>query len=284
MRRAGRWALLILWLCFSIEQVISPTSLGWLSLLYPLFFGVAIAFQVYRFRRVSTPVERQQTKWAVFGLTISLLANQLFWLPSGLTALGETLYMPISFLVYLLACLLVPITFFIAIQRYQLYEIDRIINKALVYGLLTGILGAIFVGGVITLQALVRIVTGQDSPVALVASTLLIAGLFQPLRSRIQKTIEPPLLPRQVRRAEDSCRLQRYIAAGSQSQRTTGATSRRCENRRCGRCAYPYGSRRARPSIGHVNCHRKPWRAIAVSWYCPASSAASPLSCLLKNL
>ena len=83
-----------------------------------------------------------------------------------------------------------PITFFIAIQRYRLYEIDRIINKALVYGVLTGILGAIFVGGVISLQSLVRTFTGQDSPVALVASTLLIAGLFQPIRSHIQKTID----------------------------------------------------------------------------------------------
>ena len=184
------WIFLILWLFFSTAVNGGPKELGWLPVLYPVFFGFAIAFQVYRYRRVSTPVERQQTKWAVFGLMISLLANQLFWLPSGLTPLGETLYMPISFLVYLLACLLVPVTFFIAIQRYRLYEIDRIINKALVYGLLTGILSAIFVGGVISLQALVRAVTGQDSPVALVASTLLIAGLFQPIRSRIQKTID----------------------------------------------------------------------------------------------
>jgi hypothetical protein len=184
------WIFLIPWLLFSTAVNGGPEELGWLPVLYPIFFGAAIAFQVYRYRRVSTPVERQQTKWAVAGLTISLLANQLFWLPSAFTPLGGTLYVPISFLIYLLACLLVPITFFIAIQRYQLYEIDRIINKALVYGLLTGILGAIFVGGVISLQALVRAVTGQDSPVALVASTLLIAGLFQPIRSRIQKIID----------------------------------------------------------------------------------------------
>jgi hypothetical protein len=118
------------------------------------------------------------------------VANQMFWLPSGLTPLGATLYQPVSYLVYILTKLLVPITFFIAIQRYQLYEIDRIINKALVYGVLTSILGAIFVGGVISLQSLVRTFTGQDSPVALVASTLLIAGLFQPIRSRIQRTID----------------------------------------------------------------------------------------------
>jgi hypothetical protein len=184
------WIFLILWLCFSTAVINNPPPIDWLPLLYPLFFGFAIAFQVYRYRRVSTPVEQLQTKWAVFGLTISLLANQLFFLPSGLTPLGNTLYLPLSFLLYVVSLFLVPITFFIAIQRYRLYEIDRIINKALVYGLLTGILGAIFAIVVISLQALVRTVTGQDSPLALVASTLLIAGLFQPVRSRIQNTID----------------------------------------------------------------------------------------------
>jgi hypothetical protein len=79
---------------------------------------------------------------------------------------------------------------FIAIQRYHLYEIDRIINKALVYGALSVILAAIYVMGVIGLQALARTVAGQESPIALVASALLIAGLFQPLRSRLQKLID----------------------------------------------------------------------------------------------
>jgi len=184
------WMLIPLWVVAILTLDAGGDSVEWLVVSYPLFYGAAIIFQIYRYRRVSTAIERQQTKWIAFGLVTTLVANQVFWLPSGLTPLGATLYQPVSYLIYILTKLLVPITFFIAIQRYRLYEIDHIINKALVYGLLTGILGAIFVGGVITLQSLVRIVTGQDSPVALVASTLLIAGLFQPIRSRIQKTID----------------------------------------------------------------------------------------------
>jgi hypothetical protein len=184
------WTLIPLWVVAILTLDAGGDSVEWLVVSYPLFYGAAIIFQIYRYRWVSTAIERQQTKWVAFGLVTTLVANQVFWLPSGLTPLGATLYQPVSYLLYVLTKLLVPITFFIAIQRYRLYEIDRIINKALVYGLLTGILGVIFVGGVITLQALVRIVTGQDSPVALVASTLLIAGLFQPIRARIQNTID----------------------------------------------------------------------------------------------
>jgi hypothetical protein len=160
------------------------------SVSYPLFYGAAIIFQIYRYRRVSTAIERQQTKWVAFGLVTTLVANQVFWLPSGLTPLGATLYQPVSYLVYILTKLLVPITFFIAIQRYHLYEIDRLINKALDYGSLTGILAILYVSAVIGFQGLARTITGQESPIALVASTLLIAGLFQPLRRRIQKVID----------------------------------------------------------------------------------------------
>jgi len=74
--------------------------------------------------------------------------------------------------------------------RYQLFDIDRLINRTLVYGLLTGILGAVFVGAVIGLQHVFRGMTGQESPLALVASTLFIAGLAQPLRRRLQKVID----------------------------------------------------------------------------------------------
>jgi hypothetical protein len=88
------------------------------------------------------------------------------------------------------ATLVVPIAFFIAIQRYRLYDIDPIINKALVYGALSAILAIVYIGGVIGLQSLARTTTRQDSPFAVVASTLLIVGLFQPLRSRLQKIID----------------------------------------------------------------------------------------------
>lgn len=161
---------------------------------YPLFVITTIIWQVYRYRRASTSVQRQQTKWAIAGLFAVLVANQLFWLPSGFTPLGQTLYMPASFLFYQLVILALPITFFIAIQRHRLYDIDTIINRALVYGSVTVVLAAAYAGCIIALQAisraLVPIPGGPDEPLTIVVSTLLIAALFQPLRRRVQRAVD----------------------------------------------------------------------------------------------
>jgi hypothetical protein len=74
--------------------------------------------------------------------------------------------------------------------RFRLYEIDRIINRTLVYVTLTATLVAVYVGGIVVLQGLVRALTGQESQLAIVASTLAVAALFSPLRRRIQAFID----------------------------------------------------------------------------------------------
>jgi hypothetical protein len=84
----------------------------------------------------------------------------------------------------------IPIAIGIAILRYRLYDIDIIINRTLVYGSLTATLALIYVGGVVSLQALLRVLTGQESTLAVVASTLLIAALFNPLRGLVQAFVD----------------------------------------------------------------------------------------------
>jgi hypothetical protein len=83
-----------------------------------------------------------------------------------------------------------PIAIGIAILRYRLYEIDTLINRTLVYGALTAILAALYFGGIVVLQRVFVALTGEQSTLAVVASTLLIAALFNPLRRRIQGFID----------------------------------------------------------------------------------------------
>jgi hypothetical protein len=195
-RFVPRWTWL-LFVAFTVWSLLAAYLLDALDLLvlgYPLTSITIIVLQVYRYRHGSTPVQRQQTKWAIAGLAAVLIANQIFWLPSGLTPLGNTLYMPISYLFYQLVILAMPITFFIAIQRYRLYDIDTIVNRALVYGSVTVVLAAAYAGCIIALQAisrtLVPIPGGSDEPITIVISTLLIAALFQPLRRRVQRAVD----------------------------------------------------------------------------------------------
>ncbi len=189
------WILFIFWGIWGQLISLTPDLLeGILFLGYPLFVITTIIWQIYRYRHSSTPVQRQQTKWAIAGLFAVLVANQLFWLPSGFTPLGQTLYMPASFLFYQLVILALPITFFIAIQRNRLYDIDTIINRALVYGSVTVVLAVAYAGCIIAFQAisrtLVPIPGGSDEPITIVISTLLIAALFQPLRRRVQRAVD----------------------------------------------------------------------------------------------
>jgi len=85
---------------------------------------------------------------------------------------------------------IVPIALSVAVLRYRLYEIDLIINRTLVYGGLTAMLVGVYVGTIVVLQGVLRALTGHESQLAIVASTLVVAALFNPLRRRIQAFID----------------------------------------------------------------------------------------------
>ncbi len=171
----------------------------WLSPLYTLvrsafYCSLALAL-LYRYRRMATPVQRQQIKWVVFAAIIVVgevsVASLLTVLPSYFPALGllTQLRQLVGSITHILPVLF-PLSIGIALLRYRLWDIDIIINRTLVYGTLTVILTAVYVGLVIGLQALLRGIISQDNSVAIVISTLAIAALFQPLRHRLQRVID----------------------------------------------------------------------------------------------
>jgi hypothetical protein len=197
--RWSRW-LLIGWVFYEgVERFSLSTIFARFFLLNTLvFFGLLVstlAVQVYRYQRVSTPMERQQTKWVVFGVTLAVLgligSTSLYILfPSVFQVGGLSFFL--LYPVLLLAPLCIPVSFGVAILRSHLWDIDTIINKALVYGGLSALLAGVYAGLIIGLESLIGLLggTAAQNPVALVVSTLAIAALFQPVRSRIQTIID----------------------------------------------------------------------------------------------
>lgn len=154
-----------------------------------------IGAQVYRYRLVSTPVQRQQTKWVVGGLILALLVNQIFWQPEGwVPALQrkDSLFPLLLYPDFALIIAILAVTFGIAILRYRLYDIDIIIRRTLIYGVVTAILAALYFGIVVSAQLVTQRLTGQATqpPAVIVATTLLIAALFMPVRGRIQMLVD----------------------------------------------------------------------------------------------
>ena len=153
-----------------------------LTLYFPLLFAAAASL-VVRFGR-SGSVERQQIKWIALA---ALMIPVWFLTNAPVEALSTTLFAVVDGLVVFA---LIPLAAGIAIFRHRLYDIDRIINRALVYGSLTVLLVATYFGGVVGLQHALRTLTGQESTLAVVASTLAIAALFGPLRRRVQGLVD----------------------------------------------------------------------------------------------
>lgn len=148
------------------------------------------AAQIYRYRSVSGLVQRQQTKWVVFGLAVALVVSAAILLASQLTKPSNPLIPMAEDTLFSMVGVLMPVTIAIAILHYRLYDIDALTNRTLVYGSLTLTLGAFYVGSVIVLQTAFRAVTGQKTELGIAISTLALAALFNPWRHRVQGFID----------------------------------------------------------------------------------------------
>ena len=145
-------------------------------------FLFILGCQVYRYLRVSTRAEKQQTKWFLFGFVMFLLLSTLS------DALGDL--NPLADEVNILIFAFLPLSIGIAILRYRLWDIDILIRRTVTYATVIALLLVVYFGSVILLQQLFAAVTGQRTEVITVLSTLAIAALFVPLRNRIQYAID----------------------------------------------------------------------------------------------
>src|SRR6266487_841412 len=180
------------------------------------FVGTMVVGQIYRYRRVSSQLQRQQSKWIVFSLSVAVgcyvglnFLYGVFSLPPRGPFADLIIFTAIYFLM-----LLIPLSIALAILRSRLWDIDILINRTLVYGTLTAMLAVVYVGLVIGLSALLRGLISQDNGVAIVLSTLAIAALFQPLRHCIQVGIDR----RFYRRKYDAARTLAAFSATLQSE------------------------------------------------------------------
>ncbi|HSH83251.1 MAG TPA: hypothetical protein VLA19_32355 [Herpetosiphonaceae bacterium] len=203
-----RWLTLILVPAFLVGDLIIIDPSRFSTLLasgpLPIFLvlqawfvpaGIGVYAQVSRYRHVSDPAHRQQSKWVVVGVVAVfsvVLVNASFWTYVSLTPPGTArlVYVVVAPPLFTLGTLLLPMAISLAILRYHLYEIDVVINRALVYGSLSALLGLAYAGSVIVLQEVFRPLVGADSDLATVGATLIIVVCSQPLRRRIQATID----------------------------------------------------------------------------------------------
>ncbi len=151
-----------------------------------------ISSQIYRYYRISTIPEKQQTKWVFFSLLFLVLWVLFRMIDPGGSLRFEAgaFYGLFVVLTGFIVVFMIPVAFTFSILRYRLFDIDLVIRRTLQYGLLSGLLLGIYLGMVIVLQAAFRTLTGEEnSPLITVVSTLLIAALFNPLRRRIQDLI-----------------------------------------------------------------------------------------------
>jgi hypothetical protein len=162
----------------TVDAVLGPIALVLLLAL----LVVSLASVVVRFRR-ARGIERLQLKWV--GLSIAVTV--VLWLVALAFSLGDS--DSLIWVVWSLSLCTMPVSIGVAVLRYRLYDIDRVISKTLVYGALTVVLGAAYAGLVLAGQALFSSFAG-GSDLAIAASTLLVAALFLPLRSRLQLLVD----------------------------------------------------------------------------------------------
>ena len=170
----------------SIAFLMQMWDIGWTWV--PLSILIAIILLVHNAFTMRDSVSRAQLRWGLGGMIVGLgmILSTFVTEFSNISQAAADLFNALAQLGFVV----IGITLAIAILRYRLYDIDLIIRKTLQYALLTGLLALVYFGSVVLLQSLFENLTGQESPIVIVISTLAIAALFNPLRRRVQNFID----------------------------------------------------------------------------------------------
>jgi hypothetical protein len=204
------WAVVAFLAVFIPDSAFSMT--GWPAygrvLLLVVWSGVGVGAQLFRYQNVSSPVQRQQIKWALLGLTAAAVGPIVFMISISATRVGNEapnilyqrvgagmftfsfLFSLVSLTIFRLGTLLFPLSFGIAVLRYRLWEIDIILRRTLTYGVLTALLLLLYFVIILLSQLALGWLIPGASPLAVVISTLAIAALFTPMRRRVQMWID----------------------------------------------------------------------------------------------
>ena len=201
-RFVPRWSIWLaaafaVWTAVGIAvPTIDPmTARGGWQLLFLLFLLSTLVSLGYRYARRATAVERLQIKWVIFGAVVAALVYvttsivEYVWRPLGDARAAAFVLASGLEVVFELTSLVLALTYAFAILRYRLYDIDLVINRALVYGATTATIALTFWAGILSLQALLRPIT-SGSELAVAASTLASFALFQPIRRRVQDAVD----------------------------------------------------------------------------------------------
>lgn len=196
------------WMLASYLFPTSPVSLltwpAWPSFIVQLGWYVSSALiQQYRIKHVYSPIEQQQAKWVVAGLIGALFGFVVMGIwnlmpPPDQASVTYLLYASAASAISKLCITMVPLAIGLSIMHYRLWDVDLLINRAMVYGLVTGLLGGGYFALVFVFQRIFQWLLGRRSDAVIIASTLIIASLFRPMRRRVQDFIDRRFYREQV--------------------------------------------------------------------------------------
>ena len=203
--------LLPLWGLFALAWVFVHGSVFDLSPQFDMSlesFGILIAWlatgygaQIYRYMRVDTPVQRQQTKLVLFGAFLALLSYVTFGFNRfAIPVLSQPLFAGVVYdligvPIFMISVVVIPASFAVSILRYRLWDADVVINRAIVYGTLTAVLAGLYTASITLSQRVFVALTGEKSDAAIVFTTLVVASAFTHAKGILQSFVDRYLKP-----------------------------------------------------------------------------------------